>query len=359
MDPLKILSPAAQVAAFLREQLSRGTWQGEMPGAPSLARELGVDHRMVITAFDLMEREGLLASQGVGKRRCIMLQEKHSPPALRVQILTYEDGDRQLFYIVELQHRLIEDGHVASFASHSLLGLGMDVKRVGRYVKDTEADAWIVFAGSREILEWFATREKPVFALAGRRHGIPIAGSGPDKLPAQRAVLRRFVELGHRRIVMLVREERRRPQPGFFERMFLEELESHGIRTGLYNLPDWKDDVEDFHRCLDALFRHTPPTAMLIDEIQLFTAAQMHLAQLGILAPRDVSLVCTDPSPAFAWCRPSIAHFQWDSSPLVRRITRWADNVARSIDDRRQSFTKAQFVEGGSIGPVPKSQIGL
>jgi DNA-binding LacI/PurR family transcriptional regulator len=357
MQPLKILSPAAQVAAYLGGQLRRGAWQGEMPGAPSMALELGVDHRTVIAAFDLLEREGVLASQGVGKRRRILHQDKQAPPALRVRILTYEDGDRQLFYIVELQHRLIEAGHVASFASHSLHGLGMDVKRVGSYVKDSEADAWVVFAGSREILEWFATQEKPVFALAGRRHGISIAGCGPDKLPAQRAVLRRFVELGHRRIVMLAREERRHPQPGYFERMFLEELESHGIRTGLYNLPDWKDDVEDFHRCLDALFRHTPPTAILIDEMQLFTAAQLHLAQLGILAPRDVSLVCTDPNPAFAWCRPSIAHFQWDASPLVRRITRWADNVARGIDDRRQSFTKAQFVEGGSIGPVPKSQM--
>lgn len=359
MNPLKILSPAEQAAGHIREQLMRATWRDEMPGAPSMALELGVDHRVVIAAFDLLEREGLLASQGVGRRRRIVLKDKHSPPALRVKILTYEECDRQLFYMVELQHRLIEAGHVASFASDCLLGLGMNVKRVGRYVKDTEADAWIVFAGSREILEWFAAQAKPVFALAGRRHGIPIAGGGPDKLPAQRAVLRRFVELGHRRIVLMVREERRKPRPGFPERMFLEELESHGIRTGPYNLPDWKDDVEDFHRCLDSLFRHTPPTAMMLDEMQLFIAAQLHLAQLGILAPRDVSLVCMDPNPAFVWCRPSITHVNWDSSPIVRRIMRWAENVARGIDDRRQNFAKAEFVEGGSIGPVPKSQIVL
>jgi DNA-binding LacI/PurR family transcriptional regulator len=92
---------------------------------------------------------------------------------------------------------------------------------------------------------------------------------------------------------------------------------------------------------------------MLIDEAHLFIAAQMHLAQLGIIPPRDVSLICCDPNPAFAWCKPSIAHFHWEGSLLVRRITRWANNVARGIDDRRLSFTKAEFIEGGTVGPAP------
>lgn len=109
------------------------------------------------------------------------------------------------------------------------------------------------------------------------------------------------------------------------ERAFLEELESPGIRTGPYNLPDWKNDMEDFHRCLDSLFRHTPPTALLIDGMLLFIATQQHLAQLGIIAPRDVSLVCHDPDPAFAWCQPKVAHIEWDSRPSVSRMTRWAD----------------------------------
>ena len=111
--------------------------------------------------------------------------------------------------------------------------------------------------------------------------------------------------------------------------------------------------MDDFHRCLDSLFRHTPPTAIFIDEMPLFIAAQQHLAQLGILAPRHVSLICLDPDPAFAGRKPSVAHIHWDSRPIVRRIASWADNVARGKDDRRQSFTKAEFVEGGTIGRAP------
>jgi DNA-binding LacI/PurR family transcriptional regulator len=352
MENLNLRTLPEQVAAYLREQLLRGAWRDEMPGAPTLAIELGVDHRIIIAAFCLLEKEGLLAPQGAGRRRKVVLPDDYTPPALRVQILRYEDSDLQQFWVVDLLHRLHEMGHIASLGSKTLQEMGMDVARASRFVEKSNADAWVVFAGSREILEWFAEQSKPTIALAGRRRGIPIAAIGPDKAPAQREVVRRLVGLGHRRIAMLVREERRKPSPGYFERAFLQELGSQGIRTGPYNLPDWKDNTQDFHRCLDSLFQHTPPSALLIDEMPLFIAAQLHLAQLGILAPRDVSLICLDPHPAFAWCQPSVAHIYWDIRPVVRRITRWADNVARGQDDRRQSSTKAEFVEGDTIGPA-------
>ncbi len=67
----------------------------------------------------------------------------------------------------------------------------------------------------------------------------------------------------------------------------------------------------------------------------------------------DASLICTDPHPSFAWCRPTVAHIHWDPAPVVRPILRWSDNVARGRKDRRQTFTKAEFIEGGTIGPAP------
>jgi DNA-binding LacI/PurR family transcriptional regulator len=231
--------------------------------------------------------------------------------------------------------------------------LGMDLTRIRRQVQKEEADAWMIMAGSKEILGWFSQQPTPAFAIAGRRRGVPIAGIGPDKGPARNDAVRRLVALGHRRISMIVRTERRKPLPGLPEGEYLRELESHGIPTSTYNLPDWTDDHQDFHRCLDSLFQHTAPTALLIDEMPLFIAAQQHLAQRGILAPRDVSLICLDPHPVFAWSQPSVAHIHWDIAPVTRRMIRWADNVARGKDDRRQSYTKAVFVEGGTIGPAP------
>ena len=155
---------------------------------------------------------------------------------------------------------------------------------------------------------------------------------------------------------MLVGEDRRRPTPGASEQAFLDEMEAAGIPTGSYNLPHWPMHDEGFRPCIDSLFARTPPTALLVDTPAIFHAAMQHLAQRGILAPRDVSLICTDPDLTFALCKPSIAHIQWDSRPVVRRVVRWANNIARGRDDLRKSYTKAVFIEGGTIGPVPNGR---
>lgn len=168
-------------------------------------------------------------------------------------------------------------------------------------------------------------------------------------------LVQQLASLGHRRIVLMAREERRMPGPGFSERIYLNELERHGIQTGKFNLPDWGATPEDFHRYLDVLYAHTPPTALIVDEPTLMLAAQQHLARRGIRAPEHVSLICTDTDKAFDWLRPTIAHLSWDPRVIVRRIVNWADDVSHGKDDRRQSTPKAILIQSGTIGPAGKS----
>lgn len=339
------------MAAHLREGLLQGRWSGLLPGRKRLAAELGVSGKIVEAALGLLEREGLLAGQGPRRRRGIVMPEGATKPRpLRVAFLLHSASDTQVHYIVGLQHLLIEAGHHVVFAPHSLSDLRMDVPRVAKMVGKIETDAWVVVGGSLEVLRWLAAQATPAMALFGRRRTVSIAGTGPEHLPALLAAVRRLLELGHRRIVTLVRPERRIPHPGRLERAILAEMAANGISVGPYNLPDWDGTRDGLYRCLDGLYELTPPTALIIDEASIFTATQHHLARQGILAPQHVSLVCCEPDPAFDWFEPPITHIRWDSRPLLRRIVRWADNVARGKDDRLASFTKAEFVEGGTIG---------
>jgi DNA-binding LacI/PurR family transcriptional regulator/biotin operon repressor len=346
-----------QVAEHLRSELLSGRWRDFMPGVLRLESELGVNRATVDTALRMLEEEGLLVPQGAGKRRRVQLPAGQlEPRPLRLRFLAYEKGDREVGFISALSHLLEENGFGFHFARDSLCDLGMKPQRVAAMVRRTPADAWIVAAGSREVLSWFADQSIPALALFGRFSDLPIAAVSPRKTPTLLEVVRRLVSLGHRRIVMLVQEERRKPQPAAAEQAFLDELNAHGIETGPYHLPDWGSGPEDFHRGLDRLFKHTPPTAMIIVEPKLFSAAQDHLAQRGIIAPRDVSLVCDDPDPTFEWRDPPITHIRWDYQPLIRRVARWADNIARGKEDLGQTFIKAKLVEGGTIGPAPKGR---
>jgi len=354
MKPFQALSAVEQLAGHLREEIQRGALGGEMPGVNQLAASLGCSARTVHAAVKQLEAEGFLQGQGTGRRSRITLPESFAPPALRVKILLYEKIDMRLDYIVDLGHRLQEAGHSAGFAPKTLCELGMDAKRVEGFATNTAADAWVVVAGSREVLEWFAAQVVPAFALFGRQSSVSMAGTGTRKSSAVAAVVRRLAGLGHRRIVCMVHEERRKPGPGLFERVFLEELEKQGIPIGPYNLPDWEDTPAGFQRCLSSLFKTSPPTALIISTMELFTATQQFLVRHGIRVPQDVSLVCTDPHPAFSWCEPTISHIEYESGTWARNIVRWVNGVAHGKNERRKIFNEARFVEGGTIGSVPR-----
>jgi DNA-binding LacI/PurR family transcriptional regulator len=94
----------------------------------------------------------------------------------------------------------------------------------------------------------------------------------------------------------------------------------------------------------------TPPTAVVVDEVLLFVATQQFLARRRLRVPEEVSLVCLDANPVFEWCRPSVAHVRWDQSPVLRRVVEWAKHVASNKRDLRETLTRAEFIDGGTIG---------
>jgi DNA-binding LacI/PurR family transcriptional regulator len=350
---LVIATAAEQAAAHLRGEILRGVWSGKMPGGDKLAAELGIGCNTAEAALALLEKEGLLESQGLRRgRRVVARPDAPGMPSLRIAVLMSEAANAGLDYIVEIRHELTEAGHTCTAAPKTMEDLGMDAKRISRMAGETEADAWLVLGGSDELLRWFAAGGKPAFALFGRRSGKRIAGAGPDKRSALTEAVRRLVELGHRRIVLMARPRRRLPQPGLLERTFLDELVAHGLPAGEYNLPPWEETTAGFHARLEALFRITPPTALIIQEVPLFLAALQFLSSRRLASPGDVSLICTDHSTDFDWCRPAISHIRWDSRPLIRRILKWAAHVKHGKEDLHQTHTPAEFMPGGTIGPV-------
>ncbi len=355
MNPLQVFSASEQVAAHLRSEIRKGTWNELLPGGDRLARELGIGRNTIDAALLQLEKEGLLLPQGAGRRRRVVHLDEAAERQLQVRILPYANDDPSNHALNNVVHSFRAAGHAAEFAGHSLMDLKMDARRVARFVGSTPADAWVIVGGSQEVLTTVAKQEVPAFALMGRMRGVPIAGVKPDKIFAVRRAVRRLVALGHSRIVMLVLPERVHPVPGAVEQAFLDELQSLGIPTGPYNLAVWNGDKAGLHERLGSMFRHTPPTALFLDASEIFIAAQHYLARRGILAPEHVSLVCTDPSPFFHLLEPPVSHIDWTFDTVTRTITCWLKNIASGKDDRKQTFIKATFAEGGTIGKATGS----
>jgi DNA-binding LacI/PurR family transcriptional regulator len=352
MEPFKSLSVVDQLVAHLRRAITKGELDGNMPGIRRLASDLGLSSNTVTAALERLEREGFIEPQGHGRRSLIVIPEGVARPAFRVTLLPYERADIQLDYVVDILRRLKEEGHDVVVSEKSLVDMGMNVKRIARMVEHTKTDAWVVFSAPEEVLEWFVSHSLPCFALFGRFRRLPLAATGLDKVPAFRAAIRRLVELGHRRIVLLQPRHNRLPIPARLVRESIAEMETHGIETGPYNLPDWEQSPVGLRKRLDSLFAMSPPTAIILDRPNELIAAQHHLAQRGIFAPQDVSLICDD-DPTFEWLEPGVSCIRWRSSSWGHRIISWINNISNGKDDRRQTLTKAQFVEKGTIGPAP------
>ncbi len=353
------------VAGCLREGLHEGRWSGSLPGVLRLAAELNVSPFTVRRALRQLEAEGVLGGRGLGRSRGIAApgQATASRRRLRVAILRYDahlaDSPQTSLVLVGIMHSLEAAGHDVFFCKKSQLELRHDVRRMTRQLASTPADAWVVESGSRPLLEWCATQPNPCLALYGRTGNLPLARTGPYTAPAYRAATRQLLALGHRRIVLIAREARREPTPGVSERAFLEELGAHGVLTGDYHLPDWEETPEGFSRLLENLFKTTPPSALIIDETPRFFAAVAFLARHRIQMPEQVSLVSTDCDASLNWCHPTIAHMRWDNELIVRRVVRWAGTVRKGKADRKTVNFPAEFVPGGSIGPVAMGHASL
>lgn len=336
-------SVSDQVASYLRGELKRKRWMGHMPGRDVLARELGVHGSTVERALQQLEKEGLVKKSGQGKPRRIVASGARRATATSVCVLLYDAGDQADDYILSLQHHLGAAGHTLSFAPRSMRELKFDPARIGTMARKQSADAWIVYSGSREILQKFLELPCPAFALFGRMSGLGIAGSGTDILPALRETVQRLHQQGHRRIVMLTRAQLVESGLGLTERTFIEALEENNVPHGSYNLAGWDNTPHGLRQCLDKLFQVTPPTAIFVDDWMIHNAVQHYLFHERGVDRRNVCCISMDYHPSFSWYEPQVPHFYWDPHAVVRCAAAWLKNVGRGRNAIRQKLIQAEF----------------
>lgn len=314
-----------------------------MPGRDKLARELGVHGSTVERALQLLEEEGLLEKSGPGKSRAIVASATPAHTSATVCVLMYNKEDVTDDHILILQYHITAAGHNIAFAPRTMRDLKFDPDRVEAMVAKQSADAWIVYAGSKPVLERFVRMSVPVFAFLGRMRGLPIGGCGTDILPALREAVHWLYELGHRRIVMLTRAQIVEAGLGAVERTFVQELQKKNVPVGAYNLPVWDNTPAGLKNCLDKLFQVSPPTAILVDDWMNYNSIQHYLFYgLGV-APRTVSCVCMDYHPSLSLYQPQALYFYWDPNAAVRAAVAWVKSVGRGRISVAQKTIEAEF----------------
>jgi DNA-binding LacI/PurR family transcriptional regulator len=356
---IKLLTHPEQVAETIRAEILAGKWKGTLPGIVALEKEFHVNRNTIQKALKILEGKKLLVSRGQGNSRQIVAPTDSAPRALKVGMLLYEEVDQSKGeWIVDSMHHLEEAGHSVFVAPETLSSLKMNVRRVARAVSKCKVDAWLVVAASDNVLRWFIGQPTPVLSICGSSSGLPIAAISLDSYGVFKQMMDNLISLGHRRIVCLSRENK----PTEYERQLAcpgpvaRSLSAHGLSFSSYNWPCFENDPVELHRCIDRLFRKTPPSAFVVDESFLATVVYHNLIQRGLKVPGDVSLFCSEPASTLGWGQAVISHINWSSKAMVRPTLRWIKNVALGREDLSRSFIKVDYVEGDTIGPAPGVQ---
>lgn len=350
----------AQIAEHVRQGAREGRWGRYVPGVRTLATELGVSKDTVRAALRILEKENSVTSEGAGNRRRITGGPPERRRGLRVAILLDEhlhaNNAHSLELILVVRNAIETMGHSCLLCDKSLKQMPQ-VRLVGRFVEETNADAWIVYSAPRDVLEWFSGCGLPALAIGGRCLGLSLASVSTDVKRAMAATVDALVALHHTRIVLVCPSLWRDPSPGPSARALLERLDWHGLSASDYNLPTWQETPDGLQEMLKSVFRTTPPTALVITEPSVSVGVRIFLAERGLAVPRDVSVVSLLPDPVFSFHRPVIAHFEWPTSRVVDRVMAWIDAVSQGSRDRSATVLHARFCRGGTIATANKRNV--
>ena len=362
MRPIHRVSILDQTVEHLREGLRAGRWHGELPGVLRLAAECAVSKDTMRAALRLLEKEGLLSAGRAGGRRTVLAASVATRASgartLRVAILLHLPLEKESAPLQQtlrdIQREMEAAGHTVAFAPKTQTELRFAPARIAKLVGATPADAWIVPAAPRPVLEFFAEQPLPAIALGGRSIGLEMASAGVDGTPALCDAARRLLALGHRRLVLICGREWRQPPGGRTVLAYTAELAAHGIAAGDFHLPDFEPTAAGLRALFESLFRVTPPTALIMETADYAVAAFAFLARRKLAIPRDVSLVCLYPDTSLQWCDPPVARLRHEDALVVQRVVRWCRAVARGQVDRAPVMVPAEFNGGGTICPARK-----
>ncbi len=96
-------------------------------------------------------------------------------------------------------------------------------------------------------------------------------------------------------------------------------------------------------------YKISPPTALIVGDPTLFLAVKNYFASRRGKQLRQVALISMDHDPCFDWCKPMVAHFNWDKAVIVRGVVRWAGNLACGKEDKRQVIATAKLSGGETL----------
>lgn len=342
-----------QVAAAVRTELERGTWQDHLPGERVLSRHLGVSRPILREGLARLRTDGLIAvTARLGYR--ITLPQGKSPanrskeiqvlspaPVMNLRPFTH-------LWLEELRQSLHEAGHRLVLHHGARYFTKRPAHALSQLVRDHPAAGWILIHASRETQQWFSTQKLPALVAGSVHPGLPLASVRLDVEAVSRHAANRLVRLGHRRIAFLNLSADRAGDLES-EHAFIEVARAAGIDAQIVHHDTRAESVE---RAVQRLVARQPRvTGWLIGHAQTYLSVLGALCRLGLRTPEDISLISREDDPFLSALLPAPARYVANPRRYASRLHRALLAVCAGQRVPSASSLLPELVAGGSMRP--------
>jgi LacI family transcriptional regulator len=348
----------AQVTDILRRDLNDGVWSEFLPGEKSLCSRLQVSRPTVRAALDALRREGLIRiAKG---RRARITGTAGSRPRSDSKVVGFLSGldleameSYTLFRISELRHHLQDAGYKLEIHSDPRLYRRQSFKTLERLVGDMRACCWLLHLTNSFVQQWFEKRGVPAIILGSPRSNVHYPSIDRHYEAIARHAVGVVLGLGHRRVVLVVRDSREGGDLAS-EQGFLQAFEKSGYADTVPRILRHDGTVKNLRFLLNAILRlQSRPTALLVTNPGTVLTVASHLMHCGIQIPRDVSLLALDDERYLSHLTPALARYRLDWNPYAARLSRMVIQLATTGTlPRHRILVMPRFEKGETVAAV-------
>lgn len=351
-------SLVGQTVAFLDAQIAAGQWHDWLPPERTLCETLQVSRSTLRRALAQMRRDGRINSEhGAGNR--ILRGAKSPRRRLRshdVAVLVPEPLERlrptQALWIDELRALLSEHDvrlHVFHGAQYFRANPGAALEKL---VRQNPHGCWVLTLASPACQQWFARRGTPCIVAGSCHAGVDLPFRDLDHRAMCRHAAGVLLAAGHRRLAFLAQKTRLagdvESEAGFLEGV---NQSHHGDASAQVCHHD--ATASGIALALRRLLAQRPaPTALLVANAYHYLAVVSRLAQLGLLAPRDFSIISRDEDPFLTFLAPEPARYVASPRALAKSLLRPVmELLEHNAVSQRASRLMPEFIRGETVGP--------
>lgn len=351
-------SLSRKTADALEVEIRNGRWSLHLPGYRKLCETLGVSPRTMHTALEILTRRSIIlpAERTKPRRAHPAIIKTQNDETGRKSLLILTAQPVQLLNLVSRQilekvsTLFTRKGWTVNFESTPEYLNGSPGPTLERMLANRGSHRWLLLKPDFKIVHWAMENNIRAICLGGEPEHLnpPLISVNLTKKLTDS--VEHMIRLGHKKICSLIHLPSENSRKNV-----IRSLKSAMSKNGIdfhpsYNLPPiLTDDATTLREILKGLFTHSPPTALIVNEVHHLIGVYSFCLEKGLRIPLDLSVILTKEDQNIDWFHPTPAHYQFPISQYVSNVQRYIEHYPTGPSE--PIFLKPSFIQGESLAP--------